>query len=496
MLRFFTSIALALAVITPAVIATTPAYAQAPSAADMAKAKTAFGAGKKAFDAGDFTEAAKKFKESYTLSKNAKLLYNVALANESNGDEDIALSYYRKYLKEAPADDAQRPDAEAKVKALEVKLGISASGTATPPGPTPPGPTEDTGPKKPVQISSTPPVHKQVECKPAGTYKAEDFKHVVVDSAPPKKPLDVTAFVPEDSCFTVTLYYRTAGEAKFTAKEMRWRYSELVGRIPPAKMIGDAVHYYLEVKDSTGNALARSGKSTSPNLVELQPGAAMHMYPDWSDDPNAGAANTTAGTSGGTTTAPTLTSEQTAATDTEEDPLNKTTKPKVVAQRPIEEDPGAGIGGPEVQGPQGQGVTDVGSSKFKYAKWTATGVAVVGLGLGIVMYVSASNYASALQDDYKSCGQPPCRQYWSANDSYAKDLDSTGRSRQTLSRVLLPIGVAGAVVGTYFWYKELSSKKHGERQAPVASGVSSLRLAPTLPVGSEGFTGAAASLNF
>ena len=30
----------------------------------------------------------------------------------------------------------------------------------------------------------------------------------MIDAAPPGKPLDVTAFVPEDSGWTVTLYYR------------------------------------------------------------------------------------------------------------------------------------------------------------------------------------------------------------------------------------------------------------------------------------------------
>ena len=53
-----------------------------------------------------------------------------------------------------------------------------------------------------------------------------------IEAAPPGKPLDVTAFVPEDSGWTVTLYFRGSGDAKFIAKPMKWRYKELVARIP------------------------------------------------------------------------------------------------------------------------------------------------------------------------------------------------------------------------------------------------------------------------
>src|SRR6185437_13434934 len=119
----------------------------------------------------------------------------------------------------------------------------------------------ETGPKPPIVI------------KPLGTYGAGDFEHQVIETAPPGKPLDITAFVPEDSGFVVTLYFRTAGEGKFSSKAMKWRYKELVGRVPAPKMIGNAVQYYIEVKDTAGNVVTRNGKSTSPNLVNLEAGA-------------------------------------------------------------------------------------------------------------------------------------------------------------------------------------------------------------------------------
>ena len=106
-----------------------------------------------------------------------------------------------------------------------------------------------------------------------------DFQHQVVEDAPPGKPLDITAFVPEDSGFTVTLYYRGAGDATFTAKPMKWHYKELVARIPAAKMSGSSIQYYIEVKDQAGTVVTRSGKSTSPNLVNIDASARAALLP-------------------------------------------------------------------------------------------------------------------------------------------------------------------------------------------------------------------------
>ncbi|MGE0402022.1 MAG: hypothetical protein AB7T06_35290 [Kofleriaceae bacterium] len=469
MIRSIFAIAVAIAVIAPA------AYAQAPTPAQIEKAKKAFAEGKKAFDAGDFPEAIQKFKESYNLSKNPKLLYNVAIANESAGQDDIALFYYRKFLTDAAPDDAQRPDAETRKKALELKF--SGGGTTTPP----PDGTTTTNPPADGNTTTTtpptPPVKKvPLKCKPPGTYTADAFKHEIVFTAPPKKTLDVTAAVPEDACFVVTLHFRTSGESKFTAKEMKYRYNDLVGRIPPAKMIGDSIQYYIEVKDSAGTVVTRSGKSTSPNLVELQPGAPERYFPDFSEEGDVA----------------TPTTAETRANDTEEDPLNK--NKKVVDEEPI------GGGGVTLD-PQtpGNGFSDVGSSKFKYAKWGTTIGAAAFLGLGIGMYISAMQQATALENDAKdtACGAPPCFAY----DEYANDVYNTGKRNQTIARVGLGVGGVVAVVAGYFWYRELTAKKRGEsrmtaKASPEKTSLSTLQIAPALPAGGEGFTGFSAGLQF
>ena len=423
--RFILSLAIAVAIIAPAATA----FAQ-PSPGDLDKAKKEFIAGKKAFDGGDFAEAASHFKTSYNLSKKPTLLYNVGLANESGGQDDIALFYYRKYLADAQADDAQRADVTERVKALEKKFG--GGNTAV----TPPNNTTVTPP------TVTPPAetHKEPKAiKPAGTYTAADFQHQVVDSAPPKKPLDVTAFVPEDSGFEVTLFYRTAGEGKFQGKVMRWRYKELVARIPPDKMLGESIQYYIEVKDQAKAVVTRSAKSTSPNLVTLEAGAPERFYPDWNDKEGTPA-----------------TAAEVKASDEDEDPLNRNKKRKVIAQPNGPDGSGIEIQ-PQPTGP-GRGFRDVGSGKFNGMKWGATGAAALGVGLGVVFYLQAAKQARALETDSQMCGAPPCRSY----DPYDADLQAAGQRYETLMTVSLVVGVAAAGVAGYYWYKTLTAQKHGD----------------------------------
>jgi len=446
-------IALAIAFATLAIIAPTPARAQQPSPADITKAKAAFGEGKKLFDAGDFAEAAAKFKESYKLSKNPVLLYNIGFSNEKAGQDDIALFYYRKFLTDAPADAAQRPEVVDKVKELEKKFQT-------------PGTVE---PVKPEPVKPEPVKTEPVKIKPVGTYSATDFQHRTVDTAPPKKPLDITAIVPEDSGFVVTLNFRTAGEGKFTSKEMTWRYKELVGRIPAQKMLGDSVQYYIEVKDTAGTVVTRAGKSTSPNLITLEAGASPQFYPDFTEN--------------GTVATP----AETIGDDTDEDPLTgKKKAPKKVAVIPS----GDGIEiNPQPTG--GNGLTDVGSSKFKYAKWGTTIGAASMVGLSFLTYYLAGKQASALEEDTLICGAPPCRMF----DQYDRDLEAAGKRYQTLSTVTLVVGVGAAAVAGYFWYKQLTAKKRGEQRisGKTAAPEASWSIIPSLD---ESSLGAAAAVRF
>ncbi len=451
--RFIISLALALGVFAPANVAF--ADEPPPTAAQLASAKKAFGEGKKLHEQGKLPEAIEKFKESYKLSRNPLLLYNIGLTMDEAGMEDLALFYYRKFLADAPADAAQRATVIERSKVLEKKFNPNS----TKPEPTTTKPGES-GPKQPVVI------------KPAGTYSATDFQHAVVDAAPPGKPLDVTAFVPEDSGFVVTLNFRTAGEGTFTSKVMRWRYKELVARIPAPKMIGDSLQYYIEVKDQAGTVIHRAGKSTSPNLVTLEAGAPQRFYPDFNEE---GEAKTTPA--------------DIRRADDEDDPLNKNAQSKP--------DPDTVTLQPQEVGPPGTGFRDVGSSKFKYAKWGTTAAAGTLLALAVFGHIQAGSYATQIEDDAIKCGAPPCQDF----DSTAAGWESTGKRWQSIANISIGVGVATAAVAGYLWYKELTAKQRGELKVSTGApspetASSSWVVVPSLGDGTTGFLGGTAVTRF
>jgi hypothetical protein len=417
-----------------------------PTPAQLEAAKKAFTEGKKLHEQGKLPEAIEKFKESYRLSKKPALLYNIAITMEEAAMDDLALFYFRKYLTDAPDGD-QRASASEHVKTLEKKFGNTAKPE----------------PEKPEPENPTP-----NKIKPAGTYTSADFQHETVDAAPPGKPLDVTASVPEDSGFVVTLHFRVAGEDKFTARTMKRRYKELVARVPANKTTGSSVQYYVEVKDTAGAVIAKSGKATSPNLVNIEAGVSPRFYPDFTDDGEAKPAAPTASVS-----------------EDEDDPLNPNkSKPKEVASLDIQPAEPSGSGG---------GFREVGSSKFTYAKWGTTIGAGTMLGLSVLFYVQAGNFAKALEEEATGCGTPPCAKY----DDYNAGLESSGKNRQMLSRITLGVGVTAAAVAGYFWYKELTAKKRGEmkvsNKAPNPEANASWLVAPMLE---QDFVGAVTATRF
>jgi hypothetical protein len=162
---------------------------------------------------------------------------------------------------------------------------------------------------------------------------------------------------------------------------MKWRYNELVGRIPAAKMSGTSVQYYLEVKDSAGTVITKVAKPASPNVIYLESTASAQFYPDWNPD----AASTNINTGGGTTKPDVGTTTNTGggsgpiddedplSRDTSEDPLAAGNNNKRVADT-SGGGFGAGGGGPETPTTHGGGFMDVGSTKFTYMKWGTTAV--------------------------------------------------------------------------------------------------------------------------
>ncbi len=452
--RIIFFIAIAFVAIAPA----SSAWADdpAPSKEQLDAAKKAFGEGKAFYDEGKYAEAVDKFKESYRLSRNPLLLYNIGFSLDQAGQRDKALFYYRKFLSDAPPNAAQRKDVNKRVEVIEKeKLEADLMGTST------------ATPTNAATTTKTEAPKAEVKIKPAGTYSEKDFQHQLVDTAPPGKPLDVTAFVPEDSGFTVTLYYRGSGDAKFVAKPMKWRYKELVARIPASKMAGTSVQYYLEVNDQAGTTITKSGKSTSPNLVFLDATATPRFYPDLTDEEE-----------------PAMTASQQRRHD-EEDPITG-------AHQELDPEDQHQEVGPSEPALPGNGFRDVGSSKFEKAKWISTGAAGVLVGASIATYFLAKKQATNLEADSTSCGTPPCRMF---DADYDLAVQDAGKRYTTIHQVTMVFGVATAGVAAYFWYRQLTAKKHGELKVgnKNSSPETTWAITPSL---SDGFTGAAAAARF
>jgi tetratricopeptide (TPR) repeat protein len=426
-----------------------------PTKEQLEQAKAAFTEGKSLHDQGKLPEAVEKFKESYRLSQNPLLLYNIGFTLDEAGQKDNALLYYRKFLSDAPANAAQRKTVDDRVKVLEKeKLDADLNGKPT-----------DTKPTDTKPVDTKPEHTEPTKFKPAGTYSEKDFQHQIVDSAPPGKPLDITAFVPEDSGWTVVLAYRGAGDSKFIQKTMKWRYKELVARIPAAKLAGSSIQYYLDVKDQAGNKIAGSGKMASPNLVEIDASASPRFYPDWNDE--------------GDTTVATTTTRQSE----DEDPLH----PGQHKQEPdIEIQPKTEPSAP------GTAWNDVGSTKFEKAKWISTASAGALLAGSLTFYILAGKQADNLVADSKMCGTPPCRAY---DQEFDQAWQNSGQSYQTLANVTFVVGFGAAVVSGYLWYRQLTAKQHGELKMSNKTATPETTWV-VIPTGGPTGVGAAAAVEF
>ena len=446
---------------------------ESPTPEQIEQAKTAYIEGKALHDAGKLPEAIDKFKESYRLSKNPLLLYNIGFTMDEAGQKDLALFYYRKFLSDAPQNATQRAAVDKRVKEIEKeKLDADLNGK-TPDANDPFG----TGNNNPLEPTKTPEPARNVKIKPAGTYGADAFQHQIVEEAPPGKPLDITAFVPEDSGFTVALYYRISGEATFTSKAMRWRYKELVGRVPANKLTGTAIQYYIVVRDQAGKEIARSAKQASPNIVTVDEKAQAHFYPDFSDDGQKP-----------------VSAAQQKREDEDEDPLHPHQKKTAEAEERHEE---------VAPTTPGDGFRDVGSKKFFYTKWSATAGAAVFLGLGLTFAALSGKEANDLLTDSKTapggggpCGTPPCRPF----DSYDKALQDAGKRDALIAQVSITASIVAAGVAGYYWYKEVRAKKRHELKVGKnnASPETTWVVVPTFGADRSGasFAGAAAAARF
>jgi len=131
--------------------------AQAQTAADDAKAR--YKEGLVHYNVKEYAEAVALFKQAYKLNPDPAYLYNIAQAYRLAGDCDNAASYYRTFLRDAPAgtanlDKAQRFLAEMETCIAERKSPEPATTTTTS-EPPPVAPTEATPPSETAPAPET-----------------------------------------------------------------------------------------------------------------------------------------------------------------------------------------------------------------------------------------------------------------------------------------------------------------------------------------------------
>jgi tetratricopeptide (TPR) repeat protein len=408
-----------------------PANPAQPSPAELEQAKQHFAKGKELFDQKKLGEAVEEFKESYRLSKNPVLLYNIGFTLDQLGQRALALFYYQKFIAAVPADNPNIAPARERIEVLQKDIE-DASLSGAPVGAAPaPGSTASTPAAEAARVVTK-------------------FEHVILESAPPGKPIDIGAFVPPGN-FQVSLFFRAAGEPKFASVEMKARYNERVGRIPATRTRAPTVQYYIEARDEHGKLVERSGKSTSPNLIFIEKSAKPHYYADLGDDS--------------------------------------------AYHEDVDVDTSGYSGGGGQQESSGGGWFDTTTRRFTYLKWGATAGAVGFLALSTTFYLVARNAASNLEDEVSSslggdCPEgPPCNAF----SGKQQDLEGKGERFELLANVSLAVGATAAVAAGALWYFDLRDRS---ARLNARSGGDEPGKVTAAPVLAPDFIGGAAAVRF
>lgn len=114
----------------------------------MERARQLYAVGRDAYNAGDFAKALDAFKESFSLSHQPALLYNIASALQGLKRPHEGAEELRSYLRIKP-DDPDRPQIEERIRTLEEEQRLLDLDKPPVPPPTPvvPPPTPAVNPQ-------------------------------------------------------------------------------------------------------------------------------------------------------------------------------------------------------------------------------------------------------------------------------------------------------------------------------------------------------------
>src|SRR5579885_378365 len=96
-----------------------PTFAQDDAA--QKQAKEHYQKGMVYFQSGDYPNAVSELKQAYQIKRIPGLLFNIGQTYRKMDDTDMAIFYFDKFLKEAPPNAPQRPEAEKILSELRAK---------------------------------------------------------------------------------------------------------------------------------------------------------------------------------------------------------------------------------------------------------------------------------------------------------------------------------------------------------------------------------------
>ncbi|MDB4964368.1 MAG: hypothetical protein JWN44_57 [Myxococcales bacterium] len=149
------------------------AQAQAPGQAgdDVARARTHFEAGRALYQLGNYTEAVREFAAGYQLAPRPQFLLNLGQCYRKLDDLTKAREMYQRYLRDAPASDPERAQAQAVLVEIDKQIAERPVAMVPPPA---------TGPS----AATTEPAHAVA---PSASGSAAAASNTLTQAAPHKR---------------------------------------------------------------------------------------------------------------------------------------------------------------------------------------------------------------------------------------------------------------------------------------------------------------------
>src|SRR5262249_26215114 len=111
-----------------------------------------FQQGRTHYELKEYAEALKEFKDGYRVVRDPVFLFNIAQCHWKLGDIQVALGFYRDYLRRAPG-AANRAEVEKRIEELEKQ---AKQAKPAPRQPAPPPPLSPPAPPPPAKPAETP----------------------------------------------------------------------------------------------------------------------------------------------------------------------------------------------------------------------------------------------------------------------------------------------------------------------------------------------------